>query len=216
MRMVKNRFKERITECAFDNEPLRKVYEMICNLETPYIWYADSFSGEQLYLINDLETEKEVTSYSWHIDDIEFLGPSLDVIGLRLCRMSGKSVDNSYKSISCRSNFADKEITAEKLLIQAGFRIPNGTEFESVNFVGDIPGNTKEGDEALKKKRIIYLKESILEDESKIVMYEKKREILEPVLRSLQYDIEQCSSRVKYANQRIEQARKELIGLQTN
>ena len=66
------------------------------------------------------------------------------------------------------------------------------------------------------KKRIIYLKESILEDESKIVMYEKKREILEPVLRSLQYDIEQCSSRVKYENQRIEQARKELIGLQTN
>ena len=36
--MVKNRFKERITECAFDNEPLRKVYEMICNLETPYIY----------------------------------------------------------------------------------------------------------------------------------------------------------------------------------
>ena len=99
--MVKNRFKERITECAFDNEPLRKVYEMICNLETPYIWYADSSSGEQLYLINDLETKKEVTSYSWYIDDIEFLGPSLDVIGLRLCRMSGKSVDNSYKSISC-------------------------------------------------------------------------------------------------------------------
>ena len=85
-----------------------------------------------------------------------------------------------------------------------------------MNFVGDIPGNTKEVDEALKKKRIIYLKESILEDESKIVMYEKKREILEPVLRSLQYDIEQCSSRVKYANQRMEQARKELIGLQTN
>ena len=117
---------------------------MICNLETPYIWYADSFSGEQLYLINDLETKKEVTSYSWYIDDIEFLGPSLDVISLRLCRMSGKSVDNSYKSISCRSNYADKEITAEKLLIQAGFRIPNSTEFESVNFVGDIPGNTKE------------------------------------------------------------------------
>ena len=117
---------------------------------------------------------------------------------------------------TCRSNFADKEITAEKLLIQAGFRIPNSTEFESVNFVGDIPGNTKEVDEVLKKKRIIYLKESIVEDESKIAMYEKKREILEPVLRSLQYDIEQCSSRVKYANQRIEQARKELIGLQTN
>ena len=87
MRMVKNRFKERITECKFDNEPLRKVYEMICNLETPYIWYADSFSGEQLYLINDLETKKEVTSYSWYIDDIEFLGPSLDVIGLRLWRI---------------------------------------------------------------------------------------------------------------------------------
>ena len=121
MRMVKNRFKERITECTFDNEPLGKVYEMICNLETPYIWYADSFSSEQLYLINDLETEKEVTSYSWHIDDIEFLGPSLDVIGLGLCRMSGKSVDNSYKSISCRSNYADKEITAEKLLIQRSY-----------------------------------------------------------------------------------------------
>jgi len=62
----------------------------------------------------------------------------------------------------------------------------------------------------------MYLKESILDDESKIAMYEKKREILEPVLISLQYDIEQCSLRVKYANRRIEQARKELIGLQTN
>ena len=43
--MVKNRFKERITECTFDNEPLRKVYEMICNLETPYISLRTNIGG---------------------------------------------------------------------------------------------------------------------------------------------------------------------------
>ena len=52
--MVKNMYKEKITECVFDNEPLVKVYERICNLETPYIWYTDNFKGEQLYLINDI------------------------------------------------------------------------------------------------------------------------------------------------------------------
>ena len=212
--MLKNKLKERITECAFDNEPLSKVYEMICNLETPYIWYTDNFKGEQLYLINDIETPKDVPSYRWQIDDVEFIDPDRDVIGLKLCRMSEKRVVNQYMSISCRSNFADKNITAESLLKQAGFRIPDISEFESVNFTGDIPGNTKEVDEELKKERIKYLKESISEDESKISMYEKKREVLVPVLRSLQYDIDLCNSRVKYANQRIEQARKELIDLQ--
>ena len=98
--MLKNMFKERITECAFDNEVLFEVYEMICNLEMPYIWYTDNFNGEQLYLINDIETQNEVKSYSWQIDDIEFMGPMLDVIGLTLCRMSGKKIEKKYMSIS--------------------------------------------------------------------------------------------------------------------
>lgn len=212
--MVKNMYKEKITECVFDNEPLVKVYERICNLETPYIWYTDNFNGEQLYLINDIETEKDVPTGVWRIDDIEFIESFRDVIGLRLCRMSGKKIDNKYVSISYRSNYLNKDITTEMLLGQAGLRIPDISEFESVNFIGDIPGNTKDVDEILKKERIKYLKESILEDENKIAMYEKKREVLEPVIRNLQYDVEQCNLRVKYANQRIEQVRKELQDLQ--
>ena len=128
--------------------------------------------------------------------------------------MSGKKIDNKYVSISYRSNYLDKDITTEMLLGQAGLRIPDISEFESVNFIGDIPGNTKDVDEILKKERIKYLKESILEDENKIAMYEKKRKVLEPVIRNLQYDVEQCNLRVKYANQRIEQVRKELQDLQ--
>jgi len=142
--MLKNMLNNKITECAFDNEPLFNVYEKICNLEMPYIWYSDSFNEEQLYLINDIETHKDVPSYRWQIDDIEFCEPDLDVIGLRLCRISQKKVENKYMSISCRSDFNDKSFSAESLLKKAGFRIPDISELESVNFFDGIPGNKKE------------------------------------------------------------------------
>lgn len=212
--MLKNRFKEKITERVFDNEPLNKVYEMICNLEAPYLWYTDRFHGEQLYLIEDIETQKDVPSYRWQIDDVEFMEPDRDVIGLRLCRMSGKYEHKTYVSISCISNNANINISAESLLKQAGVKIPNTSEVESVNFTGDLPGNKKEVDEKLKKERIKHLKESILEDESKIATYENKRAVLESVLCSLKHDIDLCTSRVEFAHQRIDLARKELRDLQ--
>ena len=202
--MLKNMFKERITECAFDNEVLFEVYEMICNLEMPYIWYTDNFNGEQLYLINDIETQNDVKSYSWQIDDIEFMGPMLDVIGLTLCRMSGKKIEKKYMSISRRSNLTEKDITAQALLKRAGFRIPDISEYDSVNFTNDIPGNKKDVDEELNRERIKYLKKSIEENESNVEMNRKKREVLESVIKNLQFDIKRCDYTIANANQRIE------------
>lgn len=212
--MLKNMFKERITECAFDNEVLFEVYEMICNLEMPYIWYTDNFNGEQLYLINDIETQNEVESYSWQIDDIEFMGPMLDKIGLTLCRMSGNKIENKYMSISRRSNLTDKDITAQALLKRAGFRIPDISEYDSVNFTNDIPGNKKDVDEELNRERIKYLKKSIEENESNVEMNRKKREVLESVIKNLQFDIKRCDLTIANANQRIEKDQKELKDLQ--
>ena len=212
--MLKNMFKERITECAFDNEVLFEVYEMICNLEMPYIWYTDNFNGEQLYLINDIETQNEVESYSWQIDDIEFMGPMLDKIGLTLCRMSGNKIENKYMSISRRSNLTDKDITAQALLKRAGFRIPDISEYDSVNFTNDIPGNKKDVDEELNRERIKYLKKSIEENESNVEMNRKKREVLESVIKNLQFDIKRCDYTIANANQRIEKDQKELKDLQ--
>lgn len=212
--MLKNKFKDRITECAFDNEVLFEVYEMICNLEMPYIWYTDNFNGEQLYLINDIETQNEVESYSWQIDDIEFMGPMLDIIELTLCRMSGNKIENKYMSISCRSNLTEKDITAQALLKRAGFRIPDISECDSVNFTNDIPGNKKDVDEELNRERIKYLKKSIEENESNVEMNRKKREVLESVIKNLQFDIKRCDYTIANANQRIEKDQKELKDLQ--
>ena len=142
------------------------------------------------------------------------MGPMLDVIGLTLCRMSGKKIEKKYMSISRRSNLTEKDITAQALLKRAGFRIPDISEYDSVNFTNDIPGNKKDVDEELNRERIKYLKKSIEENESNVEMNRKKREVLESVIKSLQFDIKRCDYTIAKANQRIEKDQKELKDLQ--
>ena len=208
--MNKNMFKERINECTFDCVSLKEVYKRLCNMEFPYIWLKTNLEEEQLYLVEDIETKAEVISYTWQIDDIEFCGPILDVIELKLKRNSANKTVNVYKKISCEKSPKVCEATAESILKDAGIRFLSANEIETVNFIGDIPGNKKVVDYEIRKRQIEKMEMDISRDEKEVAALEKKKELLEGDFKEIELDIRRCEMDIQRTKQRIAKTKKQL------
>lgn len=183
---------------------------MLCNLELPYIWVTDTSAREHLYFIDNIETKADVVSYRGHLDDIEFFGPILDVIKLTLKRVSDKSIVSEYKGISYEKWPNVSQETAESLLKNAGIRFMSKGEIDKVNFVDDIPGNTKEVDEILRKQRIEKLHKCLSEYEKDNETLQKKKEILEVVFKEIESDIRECERRIEYNTREIGRIKRKL------
>lgn len=118
--------------CANMCEAMRKVFELLCNAETPYIWIADDQGNEQLYLIEDINTH--VIAYD-RIDDVEISCQFTELIDLMLKLVSDKRRIRILKTIKYSSWQAENGITAGELLQKADIRIPTKKELETVNIL---------------------------------------------------------------------------------
>lgn len=185
--------------------PLIELYQKLCDLEKPYIWYRDGRYKEALYYIEDIWTRCGASGY--YYDPIGMELPS--GFEERIC-MELKRIDrNELREIVCSIDYdlcAKRERSIEQFLSESRMRIPSELELLDEQFEEGIPGHITTCEDKIKElsSEIAELSDEIRDLQLSRDVYEEQWKKLNLKLKIYERKIESKQNRIMENKQKID------------
>ncbi len=181
-----NKCKSLEDHCSFTSAPLVELYKRLCSLDPPYVWIKCGDRGEKLCYIDDIQTFEGVVSGYSNAGGWELPVSCDDIISLHLVRIrNDKKCETEQKIVLSRTTSENVEFTAEKLMQNAGIRIPTKQELCSAEYEHGIPGHITTNEE-----KVFKLKAEVEAYEKEIMSHRIQNEICAALIGELTCKIE--------------------------
>lgn len=193
--------------------PLIELYQRLCEMDAPYLWYKEGRYPEALYYIEDIWTRRGGVGYYYDPIGMELPSGYEENICIKLKRIR---FDEPHEVV-CTIDYdlcTLREMSLEQFLIASRIRIPNEQELLQEQFEEGIPGHITTHEDKIKElsDEIVELSDEIRDLKLSSSVYEEQWKKLNLKLRINEHKIEVKQNRIMENKQKIDELRNGRIG----
>ena len=186
--------------------PLIELYQKLCDLEAPYLWYQEGRYKEALYYIEDIWTRRGAIGYYYDPRGMELPSGYEENICIKLKRIDA----DEFREIVCSIDYdlcAKYERSIEQFLRKSKVRIPSELDLLHEQFEDGIPGHITTCEDKIKElsSEIAELSDEIRGLQLSSNVYEEQWKKIDLKLRICERKIESKQNRIMENRQKLDE-----------